>query len=165
MRRALNATRLVCPRYLPALPSERSMFSFPSSCWAILTSQALRAVMTRKESFLSLPNWLTVPFQINPKDVFHRLLGLVFELCSILKAFDKEKELSSPGNGALFQLTLDCQHLHSRFQEWFESLKALYRGPLHILIPGYNFAPEDESAKGPSSPPSSISRTSQPPKQ
>jgi hypothetical protein len=84
------------------------LFSF--QLLAILTSQALRAVMIRKESFLSLPNWLTVPFQINPKDVFHRLLGLVFELCSILKAFDKEKELSSPGNGVLSQLTLDCQH-------------------------------------------------------
>ena len=74
--------------------------------------------MTRKSTFLSLQSWLTIPFQTNPKDVFHHLLDLVFELGAVLEAFDnaKENESSSPSSEVRVQLALDCQALHARFE-------------------------------------------------
>jgi hypothetical protein len=117
----------------------------------MLTLQALRAIMTRKSTFLSLQSWLTIPFQTNSKDVFHHLVELVFELCAVLEAFDNatENESSIPSSEVRVPLALDCQALYARFETWFETLQSLFAGPLYNLTPFHPFAPGDESSSGP----------------
>ena len=44
--------------------------------------------MTRQTTFLSQPEWLTIPFEMIPKDSFHQLVDLMLEFCSILEDFD-----------------------------------------------------------------------------
>jgi hypothetical protein len=133
-----------------------------------LIMEALRAVMTRKGSFLSEQKWLAIPFANNPKDVYHHLLDLIFELCNILEAFDDEKAKSNSNIGTLLQLSQDCKSLQARFEEWLDTLKVLFQtlpgalymqqsasnlrfpsGPLYSETPVYAFAPEDESPLGP----------------
>jgi hypothetical protein len=100
-------------------------FPLSSSCIPgseINLLRALQSIMSRKSSFLASNEWLTIPFTITPKDSFHSLLDLVFDLAAILECSDAASLSPQSELRVRQDLATRCEDLSRRLEAWYEML-------------------------------------------
>jgi len=100
--------------------------------------------MTRKSTFLSRREWLEIPFQKYPREIFHHFLDLMFRFASILEANDKTKLISPVDDRYRGHIATDCEDLRGAFVLWHE--KFTNQSPnrqYYIEIPAFGLVTED----------------------
>lgn len=101
-------------------------------------------MMTRKRTFLADPKWLEVPFQSEPKDIFHHMLDPIFGFATVLEALDGAKH-NSPGATAIRQqIATNCASIHTCLGQWYQTFTGLFPFTLYSSIPSYKLVSEDE---------------------
>ena len=96
---------------------------------------AIRASTARKACFLSEPQWLTIPWRNNPKNMLHRLVDVMVFLPVKMENYDTlesnlclDMEQRQSGRQSLL---LKCNRLCEQLQEWYTQLcDAANGGPL-----------------------------------
>jgi hypothetical protein len=107
--------------------------------------------MSRKSSFLGEPDWLEIPFQFLPKDIFNQLLDSCFKLAAILEAVDKAK-LSSPPDTMLLrqQIVTECEAALAAHEIWHDTFREQSPGRIvYTSSPSYNLVSLDREPQGP----------------
>lgn len=116
----------------------------PFSAVNLLTSQGLQAMMTRKSTFLSHPEWLSIPFQQEPKEIFHRFLDSVFPFAAVLESNDKVKICPTPNDTIRGRIAADCESIRAALVHWHESFAQLFPNRQYYAeMPSYSIVPED----------------------
>ena len=87
-------------------------------------SGIIHGLTTRKSSFLRKPEWLTVPWLENDKDLRHQLLDLMVDLPYLTERFDALPRVPSSPDGHLAVLQI-CSDLDTRFQRWYAHAQAV----------------------------------------
>lgn len=124
--------------------------SIPSLEPTTLISQALRAILTRKSSFLGEPIWCEIPFEEQPKDPFHSLMDTVFKFATVLEMNDRAKSSSQPEIKLQRKLAVDCEHISKALNSWLVTFTQLFPGGIiYTPTPSYPIVPEDSSPDGP----------------
>ena len=85
------------------------------------------AIIERKRTCFSSPDWITIPFEIEPKTVRDELVDLLLQFPPLLEKADLAKSFAAQGSTTEHgQLEQDIQTLEDALTKWHEKLMSAY---------------------------------------
>jgi hypothetical protein len=92
--------------------------------------------MMRKETFVGEPDWMTIPFEKQPKLPFHQLLDTLLKTPLLMNRAEKIKRETRPDRK--LKLCLDmadtCWELDEELSNFYSHLETVHEGPLFWTV-------------------------------
>jgi hypothetical protein len=98
------------------------------------SSAAIHALALRKPTYLAEPDWLIIPFTVEPKTEFHSLIDVMLQIPAFVDRTDRLIQDSEIEMFALERPELVARglELHQQLEDWYEGLDSTSTAPFYV---------------------------------